>query len=128
VRFHLSHATPSNPLYGRCPPTSDAWNAELETLATDVLLVGHSHVPFVRRIGDRTVLNPGSLGQPRGGDPSASYAVGEDGAFALRSFRYPIEATVEKLEALAFPPAVESELVHILRTGAVPALSEISAG
>jgi putative phosphoesterase len=55
------------------------WVAELERLDADVLLVGHSHVPFIRRIGGKVIVNPGSVGQPRSGDARASYAVWDDG-------------------------------------------------
>ena len=119
LRFHLTHAMPSDPLYGRHPKDAEGWGAELQPLQADVLLVGHTHVPFLRRIGDRVVLNPGSLGQPRTGAPVSSYAVCEDGRFELRSFRYPVEATVGKLRALALPRHVETELVAILETGSV---------
>jgi putative phosphoesterase len=118
-RFHLVHAMPSDPFYGRCPPGGEEWIAEMDTVAADVLLVGHSHAPFLRRIGDKVLLNPGSVGQPRAGEPLASYAVWQDGTFELKPFRYPIEATVEKLRALAFPHTVEAELVNILVTGSV---------
>jgi protein phosphatase len=87
--FHLTHATPADPLYGRHPTEAEGWAAELNTLSADVLLVGHTHVPFLRKIGDKVVLNPGSLGQPRKGAPLASYAVWQDGTFELRSFQYP---------------------------------------
>lgn len=71
-RFHLTHATPSNPLYDRC--SADQWMEEMETTAADILLVGHTHVPFIRRIGEKIVLNPGSVGQTRTGGSLASYA------------------------------------------------------
>jgi putative phosphoesterase len=51
LRFYLTHATPSDHHYGRIAADSDDWVAELERLDADVLLVGHSHVPFIRRIG-----------------------------------------------------------------------------
>lgn len=118
-RFHLVHAMPSDPFYGRCPPDGEGWASEIEAVDADVMLVGHSHTPFLRRIGGKLLLNPGSIGQPRTGRPVANYAVWQDGEFALKSFAYPVEATVHKLKALAFPPVVEAELVSILLTGAV---------
>lgn len=117
VRFHLTHATPSDRHYGRLAPNDDGWIAEVAGLAADVLLVGHSHVPFIRQIGDTTIVNPGSIGQPRSGEARASYAVWEHGRFELRSFHYPVESTIARLKALSFPPAVEGELAMILRTG-----------
>ena len=101
VRFYLTHATPSDHHYGRIAADSDDWVAELERLDADVLLVGHSHVPFIRRIGGKVIVNPGSVGQPRSGDARASYAVWDDGEFILRKAHYPVETTVAKLNCLA---------------------------
>jgi protein phosphatase len=118
-RFHLTHAMPSNPLYGRCPPDGDQWAAEIDAVAADILLVGHTHVPFMRMIGDRILLNPGSVGQPRAGGSLASYAVSCNGEWELKTYRYPVEETITKLRALSLPQPVESELVGILQTGSV---------
>ncbi|MDY6788477.1 MAG: metallophosphoesterase family protein [Candidatus Nanohaloarchaea archaeon] len=41
----------------------------------DILIMGHTHIPFEKKIGNTLVMNPGSVGQPRDGDPRASYAV-----------------------------------------------------
>ncbi|MGE5476031.1 MAG: metallophosphoesterase family protein, partial [Bacteroidales bacterium] len=118
-RFHLVHAMPSNPFYGRSPVEGEQWAAEIGTLAADILLVGHSHTPFIRRIGDKVLLNPGSLGQPRTGKTLANYAVWQDGELELKSFAYPVETTIKKLKTLAFPHNVEADLVNILETGSV---------
>lgn len=118
-RFHLVHAMPSDPFYGRCPPEGEGWKAEIAAVDADVLLVGHSHAPFIRRVGDKLLVNPGSIGQPRTGQPLASYAVWQDGEFQLKTFAYPVEATVAKLKALAYSPDVEAELLGILTTGSV---------
>ncbi|MFC6837060.1 metallophosphoesterase family protein [Halomarina ordinaria] len=40
-----------------------------------VLVTGHTHVQGVRRFPEGVVVNPGSVGQPRDGDPRAAYAV-----------------------------------------------------
>jgi predicted phosphodiesterase len=40
-----------------------------------VLICGHTHRPWVRRINDILVVNPGSVGNPCNGDPRADYAV-----------------------------------------------------
>jgi len=41
----------------------------------DVLVLGHTHVQGHRRFEEGIVMNPGSVGQPRDGDPRAAYAV-----------------------------------------------------
>lgn len=119
TRFYLCHAKPSDPLYGYCPEQSEEWVKELDHVKADVLLVGHTHTPFVRQIGDRLVVNPGSLGQPKTGKPDACYAVWENGSLQLKSFPYPVDETVGRLKALAFPQDVENDLVTVLQTGSV---------
>jgi putative phosphoesterase len=117
--FYLCHAKPSDPLYGYCPEQSDEWVDELDHIKGDVLLVGHTHTPFIRRISNRVVLNPGSLGQPKTGNPDACYAVWDDGDFQLKSFPYDVEKTAGKLKALRFPQEVEKDLITELKTGSL---------
>ncbi len=118
-RFYLCHAMPSNPLYGYCPEDSDRWTAELQTLPTDILLVGHTHTPFARRIGERTVANPGSLGQPKTGKSDGCYAVWNNGVLELKQFPYPVESAIAKLRDLPITPEVRQDLTTVLRTGSV---------
>ena len=79
--------------------------------------MGHTHVPFIRRIGGKLIVNPGSVGQPRSGDARASYAVWDDGEFILRKAQYLVETTIAKLKLLGFKETVEQELATTLRTG-----------
>jgi protein phosphatase len=120
TRFLLCHATPSNPLYEYCPPDSPRWEAEASAADADVVLVGHTHLPFIRRFGARVVANPGSLGQSKAGRPEACYAVWEDGSLELKSTPYAVEKTVAKLEAMVLPDDIRRDLITVLRTGAVP--------
>lgn len=117
--FYLCHAKPSDPLYGYCPEESEEWVEELKQVKADALLVGHTHTPFIRRIGNCVVVNPGSLGQPKTGKPDACYAVWQDGSFQLKSFPYAVDKTVARLKALSFPRDVEQDLITVLQTGAV---------
>jgi putative phosphoesterase len=117
--FYLCHAKPSNPLYGYCSEHSEEWIKELDLVNADVLLVGHTHTPFIRNIGNKVVVNPGSLGQPKTGSPEARYATWEDGTFQLKSYRYPVEATVRRLKALPFPEEVKRDLITVLETGSL---------
>ncbi|MFX1514963.1 MAG: metallophosphoesterase family protein [Promethearchaeota archaeon] len=47
----------------------------MELIEVDTLFLGHTHVPFKVEKDDRIICNPGSVGQPRDGDPRASYAL-----------------------------------------------------
>jgi diadenosine tetraphosphatase ApaH/serine/threonine PP2A family protein phosphatase len=89
-------------------------------------LVGHSHIPglFVMdrrgRIGMRAlpagesvpldpaaryIVNVGSVGQPRDGDPRAAYLVLDTGGptVTLRRLRYPVEVTQRKITSAGLP-------------------------
>jgi protein phosphatase len=124
--FYICHAVPSDPLYGYCEADCPRWLAELENVSADVILVGHTHVPSARRIGSCVVVNPGSLGQPKTGSPDASYAVWEDGKIELKSYSYPVESAVAKVQALPIPGTLRDELSAVLRTGQIPPVTELN--
>ena len=119
ARFYLVHAKPSDPLFGYCPKDSDEWVREIEYVPAEIVLVGHTHTPFVRQIGKRTLVNPGSLGQPKTGNPNACYAVWEDGRIELKSYPYAVEETVAKIRAMPVPIRVQQDLITVLQTGSV---------
>lgn len=120
TRCRLCHAIPSEPLYTYFPPDDERWEEECRMAGAGVLLIGHTHIPFGRRVGETLLVNPGSLGMPKSGEPVASYAVLKDGKLGFRSFHYPVESTVEKIQALRIPAAVQDDLVAVFRTGSVP--------
>jgi putative phosphoesterase len=120
TRLFSVHASPREELY-RYTLTPDAPDEHLreETagVAADFVLLGHTHWPMIRRVGSLVVINPGSVGQPRDGDPRASYAVIEDGVPELHRAEYDVERTVQDLRALPIPAAVADPLVSILKNG-----------
>jgi len=123
TRFYLCHATPSDPLFGYCQADDPRWLTEVAGIAADVVLAGHTHVPALRSPDHRghcQVLNPGSLGQPKTGTSQARYAVWENGNIELKSYPYPVEAAVAKIQALPIDAALRNELSVILRTGDIP--------
>lgn len=126
-RFYLCHATPSDPLYGYCLADSPHWEREFAAAGCDILLAGHTHLPFVRAIGGGTVANPGSLGQPKAGSPAANYAIWSGRGLELRSLDYPWPETVAKLAPIPLSAAVRADLADGLRTGR-PIASPASSG
>jgi len=118
--FYLVHATPTNPLFGYCPENSEQWEKELDWIRTDVLVVGHTHTPFIRKIAGKTILNPGSLGQPKTGRPLACYAVWENGAISLHEYQYPLADTVDEIRRMPVSQDVQDDLIATLKTGAPP--------
>jgi putative phosphoesterase len=121
ARFAAFHGAPSDPLHRYLPPetTEDAWRTELDGLEADWLLLGHTHRPFLRRVGHVTILNPGSLGQPRSGVPLATYALWEDGDVRFVHRRYDIDAVIKRLADRPMTADHYERLARTLRTGEV---------
>jgi len=120
------HATPGNPLYEYVGADAAAWARELNATEAEHLLVGHTHIQFdltVDSAGRRRqrVVNPGSVGQPKDGDPRAAYALIEpDGSILLRRCTYDVEQTIRALYQSEIQRAAADVLAMLLRTGTVP--------
>jgi diadenosine tetraphosphatase ApaH/serine/threonine PP2A family protein phosphatase len=92
---------------------------------------GHTHVPGVftenyhffspeelggeYRLGpEKAMINVGSVGQPRDGDPRSCYVVLEDDVLRFRRVEYPFEKTIAKIYAI---PELDNFLGDRLRDG-----------
>ncbi len=117
TRFFLCHATPSDPLYEYRRAESDKWIDDCVQLRADVILVGHTHMPFIRSFNRQTLVNPGSLGQPKTGKPDACYAMWEDGHVNLRTYAYPVETTAEKIRSMPVRQDIQQALIKALESG-----------
>jgi putative phosphoesterase len=117
TRSYLVHAMPTDPLFGYCPEQSERWQREIEWIDADVLVVGHTHTPFVRTIGKKTIINPGSLGQPKTGRPLACYAVWEDGRLSLKEYEYPLQEVVDQIREMPISANSQDALIALLQTG-----------
>jgi predicted phosphodiesterase len=99
----------------------ERWQELLSTLDSDVSTVvcGHTHMPFVRLVDRRTVVNPGSVGMPYGG-AGAHWALldGETGAIALRNTHFDIEAAIERVVAESTYPEARKFAEYFLRSTA----------
>jgi putative phosphoesterase len=120
TRFLLVHATPRDPLDEYALADVNFWTRRLEKVDAQVICVGHTHFPFVLEVGDKLVINPGSVGQPRDGDPRASYAIIEDQSVELKRVEYPIEDTVRTILDSQLPEHAKELLVDVYRTGGMP--------
>jgi putative phosphoesterase len=117
TRFLLVHATPRDPLDEYAPTDPEFWARRVQNVEADVICVGHTHLPFVMEVGDKLIINPGSVGQPRDGDPRTSCAIIEDFKVDLQRLEYPVEETVSTIEAASLPDQAKSMLIEVLRTG-----------
>jgi predicted phosphodiesterase len=126
------HGSPRDPTweYISSPGIAAACLASFETR---LCLHGHTHVPIVFRAdegrmdvvpaepgdplsvqGGRLLVNPGSVGQPRDGNPASSYAVidTEVETVQFRRVRYDIERTQRLMREVDLPPRLVERLSY----------------
>lgn len=73
-RLILVHGSPWAPLTEYVYPDHEGFG-RFEPLGADIVAMGHTHWPMVRRIGTTVLVNPGSCGQPRDYVPGACYGL-----------------------------------------------------
>ncbi|WP_165234582.1 metallophosphoesterase family protein [Aquisphaera insulae] len=118
--YLLVHATPRDPLDEYLLKDPEVWARRLADTEADIVCVGHSHLQFNLQVGRTVVLNPGSVGLPRDGDPRAAYAIIEDNRIELKRIPYPVEETVSRIEAMPWPRRARDMTIASLRTGRLP--------
>ena len=130
--FTLVHGSPRDPIWEYVTSMPVA-RANLATLTTRYGLHGHTHIPICWReddgkieavspangstlaLDDRPVLlNPGSVGQPRDGDPLASYMIIDTDAAACTWTRvaYDIGAVQATMTERGLPPRLVTRLSY----------------
>ena len=118
TRLELLHAAPEDPLFQYLPATRvEDWRKAAAGIDADLVLVGHTHLPVIVDLGGKRMVNPGSVGLPRDGDPRACYAVLEGGEPVLKRVAYDVERTIAALRAWGLPDDVSDSLEHLYRGG-----------
>lgn len=90
-RVLLTHESPScedkRPVYPDTEPSR--FSRLAQEASADIVLLGHSHVPFCKQVDGVWFVNPGSVGRPLDGDPRPSYALLslEEGDFKVEGIR-----------------------------------------
>jgi diadenosine tetraphosphatase ApaH/serine/threonine PP2A family protein phosphatase len=120
--FTLAHGSPREPIWEYLLSTEAAQD-NFAYFETAYCLVGHSHVPLIFELEDdkaayrefgegalqlgekRMIINPGGVGQPRDGDPRASYAIYDTDTGTVNHYRveYDIPATQKKMAEHGLP-------------------------
>ncbi len=128
----LFHASPRDPVWDYVL-SSEAAAAAFALTEEPLVLVGHSHVPLTLLLEDgalagglapggaeadmragRWLLNPGSVGQPRDGDPRAAWLLLDVGArrASFRRVPYPVGRTQSEIRERGLPDALADRLAH----------------
>jgi predicted phosphodiesterase len=121
-RFTLCHGSLRDPLW-EYVTTTRAADATLQLAETEHCCNGHTHIPALYRLTakgtnaarviegtvypleERVLINAGSVGQPRDGDPRAAYAVLDTDAGTATFYRasYQVEETQRRIIERGLP-------------------------
>ena len=84
----------------------------LERCSCEAVVLGHTHVPFSISLPSGVVANPGSVGQPRDGDPRASFAILDTVSAECEGHRieYDIDAEAEAIRSVGLPEILARRL------------------
>ena len=129
--FTLVHGSPREPIWEYLLSTASA-RENFACFQSQFCLVGHSHVPLIFEYSEdgacslnrfpaggvlgltknRLIINPGGVGQPRDGDPRASYAIydSESGTISLYRIPYDIGATQARMVEYRLPMRLVARL------------------
>lgn len=132
--FTLAHGSPREPIWEYVVSIPVA-KVSFNCFQTNYCLVGHSHVPlFFESIapngdclvhefpvntplsldGNRLIINPGGVGQPRDSDPRASYAIYDSDRRAIWHYRvaYDIASVQQRMRECELPYGLAARLSH----------------
>ncbi|MBZ4686375.1 MAG: phosphoesterase, family [Clostridiales bacterium] len=82
----------------------------------DILICGHTHLPYKRNVNNKIIINVGSVGKPKNGSPDAMYALIEidnEVKCEFISVKYDYESAARAIEESELP----DEFAEIIRTG-----------
>ena len=119
-RFLLVHGTPRDPLDEYLLKDPKVWAKRVQNVEADIVCVGHSHMQFNLEVDGTVVVNPGSVGQPRDGDPRMAYAVIDDNRIELKRVEYPVGEAIARVETSSLPDRAKQLMSHSLRYGKLP--------
>jgi len=113
---YFTHGSPDDRLWEYVDPRthSNLFGHYLSRLEVGLIGLGHTHVPYVWEEGGRKVFNPGSVGQPRDGNPRASFALvsieGRGVTVDLRRVEYDVQGAASKILEAGLPEPHASRL------------------
>jgi putative phosphoesterase len=96
--IRMVHGGWTDPIDEYVNPTAEYF----EKVCGKVFVSGHTHLQTSLSFGDKIYCNPGSVGQPRDGDPRAAFAVHQQGQFTLHRVEYDMQKIFHLMDAAGF--------------------------
>lgn len=127
-RFRLVHGSPrrmNEYLFEDRPLSS--FERLAATSETDVLIFGHTHKPYTKRVDGVLFVNAGSVGKPKDGDPRACYVVMDTRGEVTVEFRrivYDVQAVATAIRQSELPDKFATDLETGGASAAAPTNSQ----
>jgi putative phosphoesterase len=117
LRYFLVHGTPRDPLEEYAFADPEFWARRLDRVDAEIVCVGHTHMPFLLEVDGKLLINPGSVGLPRDGDPRASYAVVEGRKVEHKRVEYAYDAAVALIQMSELPDQAKKMMLETYTAG-----------
>jgi putative phosphoesterase len=96
--------------------TNKGLETKLKNTRPDILVCGHTHIPFVKKVNGMLIVNCGSAGQPVDGDPRPSFAIvsvdGKSASGRIFRFEYDIDETIKALKNTSLPKTLQKDFLE----------------
>ena len=120
-RATIAHASPNKPENWEYVLSIPVAEKQFTAFTTDLCFIGHSHVPavcgedlrtFSFKKGQRFLINVGSVGQPRDGNPRLSFGLLDTDQWSYHNVRleYDINGAADQVQTVGLPPILGKRL------------------
>ena len=86
-----------------------------EELLEDVIVFGHTHIPYFKWVNDKLFINPGSVGRPKDGDNRACYCILDMNDLTVEFVR--VSYNIEKVALEIESSGLLNVFAEVLRKG-----------
>lgn len=96
---------------------SEAAAEVMSSFAGDILVCGHTHVPYYKAYGEKLLVNAGSVGKPKTGNPRANYVIINLSAAEVKLEIIEVPYDAEKAALAIEESGLPKEFAEMIRTG-----------
>lgn len=85
----------------------------LNEIEEDILVCAHTHIPYVKEVGNKYIANDGSVGKPKNGTPNATYLLidifkNATPKFKIKTVEYDFQKIMKDMQMKNFPSMLVS--------------------
>jgi len=117
-KIRIFHATPiKNNLYWYYDREEDFFLHMARRADADIMIYGHTHIPYRKNIGNKVFINAGSVGKPKDGDPRACLCIVDITPDNVKTEFLRIPYDIEKVASAIIKSGLPSYFAERLQQG-----------